>query len=229
MEYVVFFVAAVGVLAGALGTVVLRNPFYSVLALVGHLVSLAVLFLLLRAEFVAMAQVVVYAGAVMVLYVFVVSYVGGADHMLAGAATTRMKVASGLFGLLLFVELSIAILGSGLGMLDSEGAALGAGFGSPGQIGELLLTKFLVAFELASFLLLIAAVGAVTLARRRGGLHSGEEDRVSAADVARRPVGTGTMAEAVGNLHTSATTIRQGLGDGEPVREDATVGTRSER
>jgi NADH:ubiquinone oxidoreductase subunit 6 (subunit J) len=230
MQYVVFFVAAVGVLAGAHGTVALRNPFYSVLALVGHLVSLAVLFLLLRAEFVAMAQVVVYAGAVMVLYVFVVSYVGGADHMLAGPATGRMKVASGFFGLLLFVELSIAILGSGLGALDSEGAALGAGFGSPGQIGELLLTKFLVAFELASFLLLIAAVGAVTLARRRGGLHSGEEDRVSAADLARPPVGTGTMAEAVGNLHTPATTIRQGLGDGDtPVREDATVGTRSER
>ena len=57
--------------------VVLRNPFYCVLALVAHLISLAVLFLLLRAEFVAAVQVVVYAGAVMVLYVFVVAYVGG--------------------------------------------------------------------------------------------------------------------------------------------------------
>ena len=60
----------------------LRNPFYSVLALVVHLVSLAVLFLLLRAEFVAAAQVVVYAGAVMVLYVFVVAYVGGEGESL---------------------------------------------------------------------------------------------------------------------------------------------------
>ena len=64
-------------IAGAVGVVVLRDPFYSVLALVGHLISLAVLFLLLRAEFVAAVQVVVYAGAVMVLYVFVVAYVGG--------------------------------------------------------------------------------------------------------------------------------------------------------
>ena len=64
-------------IAGAVGVVVLRNPFYCVLALVAHLVSLAVLFLLLRAEFVAAVQVVVYAGAVMVLYVFVVAYVGG--------------------------------------------------------------------------------------------------------------------------------------------------------
>ena len=74
---VLFFIAAIGAIAGAIGVVVLRNPFYSVLALVVHLVSLAVLFLLLRAEFVAAVQVVVYAGAVMVLYVFVVAYVGG--------------------------------------------------------------------------------------------------------------------------------------------------------
>ena len=228
MSTIVFFVAAIGVLLGAVGTVALRNPFYSVLALVGHLISLALLFLLLRAEFVAMAQVIVYAGAVMVLYVFVVSYVGGADHMLAPPATGRMKVAAAVFGLLLFIELAIAILGSGLAALDTEGAAVGPGFGSPGQIGELLLTKFLVAFELASFLLLIAAVGAVTLARRRGGLHSGEEDRVSAADLAR-PIGTGTMSEAVGNLRTPATSLRQGLNEGQPVREDETVGTRTER
>src|SRR3954471_13808494 len=76
-EQVLFFIAGIGALAGALGVVVLRNPFYSVLALVVHLLSLAVLFLLLRAEFVAAVQVVVYAGAVMVLYVFVVAYVGG--------------------------------------------------------------------------------------------------------------------------------------------------------
>ena len=77
MSAVLFFIAAIGAIAGAIGVVMLRNPFYSVLALVGHLVSLAVLFLLLRAEFVAAVQVVVYAGAVMVLYVFVVAYVGG--------------------------------------------------------------------------------------------------------------------------------------------------------
>jgi len=79
---VLFFLAAAGVITGAVGVVVLRNPFYSVLALVAHLVSLAVLFLLLRAEFVAAVQVVVYAGAVMVLYVFVVAYVGGESDSL---------------------------------------------------------------------------------------------------------------------------------------------------
>ena len=82
MEEVVFWVAALMALGGALGVVVQRNPFYSVLALVVHLIALAVLFLLLRAEFLAAAQVIVYAGAVMVLYVFVVAYVGGLEDPL---------------------------------------------------------------------------------------------------------------------------------------------------
>src|SRR5436190_6903789 len=89
-EQVLFFAAAIGALGGAIGVVLLRNPFYSVLALVGHLLSLAMLFLLLRAEFVAAAQVVVYAGAVMVLYVFVVAYVGGSE-----AASVRPRVGKG--------------------------------------------------------------------------------------------------------------------------------------
>src|SRR6202012_4300293 len=78
MEGVIFFIAAIGAVVGAIGVVAARNPFYSVLALIAHLFSLAVLFLLLPSAFVAAAQVVVYAGAVMVLYVFVVAYVGDA-------------------------------------------------------------------------------------------------------------------------------------------------------
>ncbi|MBV8944622.1 MAG: NADH-quinone oxidoreductase subunit J, partial [Solirubrobacterales bacterium] len=85
MSAVLFFIAAIGAISGAIGVVMMRNPFYSVLALAFHLVSLAALFLLLRAEFVAAAQVVVYAGAVMVLYVFVVAYVGGGEQLASGA------------------------------------------------------------------------------------------------------------------------------------------------
>jgi NADH-quinone oxidoreductase subunit J len=171
MEEVVFFLAALGALAGAVGVVVLRNPFYSVLALVGHLVALATLFLLLSAAFLAAAQVVVYAGAVMVLYVFVVAYIGGADEPLSPGGGVIGQLGP-LFAGALLVEISIAVLGTGLGAVDTEGADVGAGFGSPGQIGELLLTKFLIPFEAASFLLLIAAVGAVVLARRRRGLEA---------------------------------------------------------
>jgi NADH-quinone oxidoreductase subunit J len=183
MAEVIFFIAAIGAIAGAVGTVALRNPFYAVLALVCHLLALAALFLLLRAQFVAAAQVVVYAGAVMVLYVFVVAYVGGSGEPVAGSTGATLRVASLVFAL--FVELTIAIVGTGLSAIGGDGAPYKTGFGDPAQVGELFLTRFLLAFEIASLLLLIAAVGAVILARRRAGL--GDAGEISVADVMRRP------------------------------------------
>jgi NADH:ubiquinone oxidoreductase subunit 6 (subunit J) len=194
---VLFFIAAIGALAGAIGVVTLRNPFYSVLALVFHLISLAALFLLLRAEFLAAAQVVVYAGAVMVLYVFVVAYVGGGEEVAAGSA---LRILGPLFALGLAVELCIAMLGSALKGITSKGAPYVPGFGSPRHIGQLFLTKYLFPFEIASILLLVAAVGAVVLARRRRGLDERDEQfelRIRAP----RPAYTGTMAEAAGIRH----------------------------
>jgi NADH-quinone oxidoreductase subunit J len=170
-EQFLFFVTAIGALAGALGVVMLRNPFYSVLSLVVHLLSLALLFLLLRAEFLAAAQVVVYASAVMVLYVFVVAYIGGADEPLRPEGGP-LATFGPLFAAALAIELSIAVLGTGLEAVDTRGAEIGPDFGAPGQIGALLLRRFLVPFEGASFLLLMAAVGAVVLARRRRGLEA---------------------------------------------------------
>ncbi len=197
MAEVSFFVAALIALLGAGGTVLLRNPFYAVLALVCHLLGLAALFLLLRAEFVAAAQVIVYAGAVMVLYVFVVAYVGGSGEPLGAAGGASLRFASILFALVLFVELTIALVGTGLAALETEGAGLTPGFGTPAEVGELFLTKFLLAFEIASLLLLIAAVGAVILARRRAGL--GEPDEISVAELMRRRELTAPDA-AVGSM-----------------------------
>jgi NADH:ubiquinone oxidoreductase subunit 6 (subunit J) len=195
MAGVFFFIAAIGAVAGAIGTVTLRNPFYSVLALVFHLLSLAALFLLLRAEFVAAAQVIVYAGAVMVLYVFVVAYIGGDTLPIAGPAGPGLRMASAVFAGVLFVELAIAMLGSGLKAISGDGAPYKPGFGTPAAIGTLFLTKFLVAFEIASLLLLVAAVGAVILARRRSGLEIPGE--ISVADVLRSQQGAlATDAEA---------------------------------
>ncbi len=207
MSSILFFLGAVGVISGAIGVVLLRDPFYSVLALVAHLVSLAVLFLLLRAEFVAAVQVVVYAGAVMVLYVFVVAYVGGESGTLGerlrgpGPVGSGLRLGGAILGGALLAELLIALLGTGLEAIDGRGAGYSPGpqsFGTPAYIGKLLLTRFLLAFEIASFLLLIAAVGAVVLARRRGGLgEEDERDLLTPLDLVR-PQGTGTMAEGVG-------------------------------
>jgi NADH:ubiquinone oxidoreductase subunit 6 (subunit J) len=202
MAEVMFFIAAIVALAGAGGTVVLRNPFYSVLALVSHLLGLAALFLLLRAEFVAAAQVIVYAGAVMVLYVFVVAYVGGQDRPLSPRHGPGMRAIALLFSGALLVEIFIAVIGSGLSVLDTEGTGFFPTFGSPGEIGKLFLTKFLLAFEIASLLLLVAAVGAVILARRRSGLDDPRE--LSVADLLRSPE-SGTISDAErGSLQEAA-------------------------
>ncbi len=227
MSALLFFIAALGAIAGAVGVVALRDAFYSVLALVVHLLSLALLFLLLRAEFVAAAQVVVYAGAVMVLYVFVVAYVGDSarslgrsretlvydshprfgQRMRRGSSTRgSLRLAGALLGGAVLVELLIALLGSGLKAIEGYGASYAPGprtFGTPAYIGNLLLTRFLLAFEIASFLLLIAAVGGVVLARRRGGLGEEDHERLTPLDLLR-PRGTGTMAEGVGGLPFAA-------------------------
>ena len=202
MAEVSFFVAALIALSGAGGTVLLRNPFYAVLALVCHLLGLAALFLLLRAEFVAAAQVIIYAGAVMVLYVFVVAYVGGQDQPLSPRHGPGMRAIALLFATALLVEIAIAVIGSGLTVLDEEGSGFFAGFGTPAEIGELFLTKFLLAFEIASLLLLIAAVGAVILARRRSGLDDPRE--LSVADLMRSGE-KGTIGDAErGSLEEAA-------------------------
>jgi NADH-quinone oxidoreductase subunit J len=212
-EQILFFLAAGGAIAGALGVILVRNPFYSVLALIVHLLALAILFLLLRAEFLAAAQIVVYAGAIMVMYVFVVAYIGGVHEEDTGGARAATRLGP-VFAALLLAELTIAVTGSGLGALDTRGADLGPGFGSPGAIGELLLEKFLLGFELASLLLTATLVGAVVLARRRHGLEEldavpvpertgeyplgrGEDDRgPDDPDATRVPAGT---AEAPGD------------------------------
>jgi NADH-quinone oxidoreductase subunit J len=191
-----FFVAAIGALGGAVGVVVIRNPFYTVLSLVFHLICLAALFLLLRAEFVAAAQVIVYAGAVMVLYVFVVAYVGGSDEPLTTGATA-LKILGPLFALALAIELCIACLGTALKGITGKGAPYISGFGTPAHIGKLFLTTYLFPFEVASLLLLVAAIGAVVLARRRRGLDG--DDAVERHIRIERTAYTGTMAEAAGS------------------------------
>jgi NADH-quinone oxidoreductase subunit J len=212
LSSVLFFLAALGVIGGAIGVVAMRNPFYCVLSLVVHLLSLAVLFLLLRAEFVAAVQVVVYAGAVMVLYVFVVAYVGEESETIGerlrnagapGPVGSGLRLGGFVLAGALAVELLIALLGTGLEAVSGHGAPYAPGpraFGTPAYIGNLLLTRFLLVFEVASFLLLIAAVGGVVLARRRGGLGEEDDRDVLTPLDLLRPRGTGTTAEGVGML-----------------------------
>ena len=97
MVQVAFFAGAIGALGGAIAVIALRNPFYSVLALIVHLISLAGLFLLLHAELIAATQIVVYAGAVMVLYLFVAAYGAVAGNLaLTGTAVGGVYLGGGI-------------------------------------------------------------------------------------------------------------------------------------
>jgi NADH-quinone oxidoreductase subunit J len=167
--WVVWLAAAFGCLGSAVAVVTFGNPFYSALALIGNLASLAVLYLLLSSEFVAAAQVLVYAGAVMVMFLFVIAYLGGqADTPWAAGPTWQQWAAVTAAGALLLEVIMVIGLMAG-GRLSDE-AQLREGFGSPRQIGELFLTDHLLAFEITSIVLLIAAVGGVILGHhtRRG-------------------------------------------------------------
>ncbi|MBF6621797.1 MAG: NADH-quinone oxidoreductase subunit J [Patulibacter sp.] len=206
MDEILFFLFGPIAVVAALGAVTLRNPFYAVLSLVMHLLALSMLFLLLYAQFVAVVQVMVYVGAVMVLYVFVNAYVGGttnadgSTNVPQGGSGPNLRLLSYGVAALLAVTVGIAVLGTGLQAIDDRSSSIEAGFGSPSAIGELLLTRFLLPFEGASFLLLVAAVGAVVLARRRGGVLPDEERMISASELLA-PTGTGSMREGVGAIN----------------------------
>ena len=168
--WIVWFGAAFGCLASGIAVVSFRNPFYSAHALIGNLGSLAVLYLLLSAEFVAAAQVLVYAGAVMVMFLFVIAYLGGeADAPFAGRHQWQ-TVGAITAAAAILVEVIVAIGTKGGGRLSHE-ADIPSSFGGPAQIGRLFLTDHLLAFEVTSIVLLAAAVGGVVL-----GHHSQKRD-----------------------------------------------------
>ena len=158
----IWIVAALACLGTGLAVVSFTNPFYSALALIGNLASLAVLYLLASAEFVAAAQILVYAGAVMVMFLFVIAYLGGrADAPWAGGPQW-IQLGAVVTGAALMVEVVVALLLKASGRLSDE-AEVSRSFGSPAEIGRLFLTDQLLAFEITSVVLLVAAVGGVVL------------------------------------------------------------------
>jgi NADH:ubiquinone oxidoreductase subunit 6 (subunit J) len=166
LVWVVWFVAAAGCLGSGVAVVSMQNPFFSALALIGNLASLAVLYLLLAAEFLAAAQVLVYAGAVMVMFLFVIAYLGGrADAPWAGGSPL-LRTAAIIAAAAILVEV-VVVLGLAWGDNLKDPAEVSDSFGSPGEIGELFLTDHLLAFEITSIVLLVAAIGGVVLGLTR--------------------------------------------------------------
>ncbi len=162
LVWIVWVGAAAALLSSGIAVVLFSNPFFSALALIGNLAALAVLYLLLAAEFVAAAQVLVYAGAVVVMFLFVIAYLGGrADAPWAGGPTLQ-AVGAVVAAAAIAVEI-VVVVALKAGDRLSRPAAIREAFGSPSEIGRLFLSDHLLAFEVTAIVLLVAAIGGVVL------------------------------------------------------------------
>jgi NADH-quinone oxidoreductase subunit J len=157
-----FYVLAILAVVSALTVILHRSPIYSALALVNTLFLIAVMFVQLDAHLIAFLQVIVYAGAIMVLFLFVIMLLSAGDETrLEGRAGLRS--AAVLAGVLLAAELGAL----GVTAESPSDAPVPAGFGTTEALATRLFTTHLLAFELTSVLLLVAVVGAVVMARRK--------------------------------------------------------------
>jgi NADH-quinone oxidoreductase subunit J len=163
-----FTFCALVCLVGALTTVMAKNPIRGAVGLLATILGIAGLFLKLHAQFLAAIQLIVYAGAVVVLFVFVIMLLGP-DAGTAGTSAPRTRLSRLLAGLLLF-SLSVHTMVM-LARVSAEPTPLGpqlqAGHGSVEAVGGLLFTKAIIPFELATALLIVAVVGAIAVARAR--------------------------------------------------------------
>ena len=162
MAAVIFFVAAALAILGGIGVVISRQPIRSVLSLVVVMIALSIEFLLLSAQFIFVVQIIVYAGAVMVLFLFVIALLGPAREL--GRGRLRFQGWLSLLFVIVFFGLIYAMF-QGITYRQPEKTDLSV-FGTVQSIAVGLFTNYLYPFELTSILLLVAAIGAVYLSRR---------------------------------------------------------------
>ena len=198
MEAVIFFVCAAAVIIGALGVIAGRNPVHSALFLLLTLVSIAVLYLQQHAALVAAIQIVVYASAIVVLFLFVITLLGVDRQEAPDNAHPVQRVAAVVLGVLALTGILVLVHGNRW-VTGSPSARGGLGRAETGNVETLaksLFTDFVWAFEMTAVLLVIAVVGSVVLARRSG--HRAE------VPVAEVPVAEVPAAEPAAGERTPA-------------------------
>jgi NADH-quinone oxidoreductase subunit J len=168
METLLFWLLAVVALTAAVSMIIQRNPVYSALFLIITLLSLAGLFLLLQAHFLAVIQIIVYAGAIMVLFLFVIMLL---DIRRTESSPSRVKLQKSLgilLGVIFFIE-TILVLRSGVirDMAAAAATPVSADFGTAVALGRSLIISYFFPLQLAAVLLFVALIGAVVLSKRR--------------------------------------------------------------
>ena len=162
-ELIVFFILALIAVASALGMLFSKNAVYAAIFLVLNFATVAVFFLTLGGAFIAITQVAVYAGAIMVLFLFVIMLLG-AEQLGQSETLAWQKPAALVLGLVLLIETGYVLFAQAGQFQDV--AAMPEGFGGPYEIGKLLFNQYLLPFEVTSVLLLVAMVGAIVLTRQ---------------------------------------------------------------
>ena len=173
-DLVVFFLLAIVAIGAALGMLLSRNAVHSALFLVLVMAVISVFFLVLAAPFIAMAQVTVYAGAIMVLFLFVIMLLGAQALKRQRTVLPWQPWLAGVLGVLFVAALGYILFfqgghGLALGALAPSAADIPADFGGPKALGLELFRNYLLPFELTSFLLLVGMIGAVVLTRDARG------------------------------------------------------------
>jgi NADH-quinone oxidoreductase subunit J len=189
MDLVLFWALAPVSVGAAILMLLQRNAVHSALFLILNQFTLAVFFVMLGAHFLGAVQVIVYAGAIMVLFLFVIMFLG-VDRREALVETIRgQRVWAVVLGALLVAEVVVAVrLGIGL---SGTAAALPPGRGSVEDVGRALFTRYVFPFEVTSILLIVAAIAAMVLARRKARGLPDEEEAVVLEDPAVSPEGDG--------------------------------------
>jgi NADH-quinone oxidoreductase subunit J len=162
-DLILFLTLAFVAVATAVSMLLSKNAIYAAMFLVLNFITVAVLYLLLNAAFIAMVQITVYAGAIMVLFLFVIMLLG-AEKLGRGTTLRWQPPVAIALGTLLLGELVYLLLGD-RGALAAALGEVTQGFGSPASVGALLFERYLVPFEVTSILLLVAMVGAIVLTR----------------------------------------------------------------
>jgi NADH-quinone oxidoreductase subunit J len=186
-----FALLATVMIVGALGVVLLRQPVHAALSLVGTLLALAIVYVTLQAHFLAAVQVIVYAGAIMVLFLFVIMLLNVGDVTGPKRSLPGLRWAAYAAGVVVAIAVAVAVLleGRPLGDADVVRAALDGG--GAGAIGDVLFGDFLLAFHLVGVLLLTGVVGAVALVQRGAQTAHGAPALRPAGD----PVAAGALSD----------------------------------
>jgi NADH-quinone oxidoreductase subunit J len=166
---IIFYIFAALSILGGLGVLFLRNPIHCALSLVGTFFCLGAIYVMLNAEFVAVIQVLVYAGAIMVLFLFVLMLLSSKDIEQYANKWPTGKILAGLLSLGIFVQIA-SLFTAGELQLGPKGAYpldVLEEVGSIALIGRLLFNDYILSFEIIAVLLLVAVIGAVVIAKRR--------------------------------------------------------------